>query len=195
MSYSVIIIIISGLAFAVSHSLLANQRLKNRVYAWGLSRQRYRLCYVIIAVLLTTIWLVYIHRLPDQPLFAIDGTGLWLCYSIQAGGLIIFFLSLKPIDGPAFLGLRRFADDKEPFVEQGIYRYIRHPMYSGIMIILFAMPSQSYNSLTLYCLFSLYFVIGSRLEEVRMLKEHPEYNDYRHRVPAFIPHRWRPFTG
>lgn len=192
MLFTVIAIVISGLLFGLSHSLLASQRLKNIAYDYGLSPQHYRLGYVVIATAFTVAWLGYVHRLPDQFAYAIDGIGMWACYSVQLVALLLFVLSLLPINGAAFLGLRPFSDDslganKEPFIEQGIYRYVRHPMYSSIMLMMFASPVQSYNSLTLYIVISIYFLIGSRLEEQRMIKNHPDYVDYQRRVPAFIP--------
>lgn len=184
---SVIIIFVSGLLFSAIHSLLASQRLKDFIDTKGLTPQQYRLIYVIIAIVLTIVWLAAIHRLPDQPLYILTGYGQWLCYGLQLIGIVTFWLSLQPIDTRAFLGLRQFKDNKEAFIEEGIYRYIRHPMYSGLMLLMFAMPTQTYNSLALYSLISLYFLIGSRLEERRMITTHPEYNDYCNRVPAFIP--------
>jgi len=191
MIFSVITIILSALVFAACHSLLACLNIKDIAYRHNISPRRYRLIYVIIAILLSSIWLAYIHQLPDQSLYSIQGTGQWLCYGTQALGILLFYASLQPIDTPAFLGLRNFSTDREPFIEQGIYRYIRHPMYSSIILLMIAMPRQSINSLTLYLLIGIYFIIGSRWEEQRMINEHPEYIDYRNRVPAFIPVRRR----
>lgn len=185
---STICILLSTLVFAIIHSLLATQRLKNLASSHGLPSQHYRLTYVIIATMMTAAWLVVIKQLPDQPLYSLNAPAL--CYGLQAGAVVLFWLSLQPIDRRAFLGLKAFSEDKEAFIERGIYRHLRHPMYSSIIIMMFAMPAQSRNSLTLFILITLYFIIGSRLEERRMLAIHPEYAGYRLRVPAFIP-RWR----
>ena len=187
MSYSVIAIWVSTFLFAILHSALSSQTSKNKCYALGISPQVYRLLYVILAIAITSVWLGFIHRLPDQVLYVIHGIWRWCLYGLQLTGLWVFFSALRPIDVLAFLGMRAFANQIEPFIETGIYRYIRHPMYSGILLIFFGMPAQSVNSLNLYVSITLYFVIGSRLEERRMLADHPEYKEYRKRVPAFIP--------
>lgn len=183
----VMLIILSGLLFAVVHSMLASNLIKTRCYAYGLSPQRYRLLYVILALLTTAVWLAFIDRLPDGILYKVNGSAQYLLIALQLAGILLFMLSLRPIDVRAFLGLKEFPAQLEPFIEQGIYRYLRHPMYSSIMLIMFAMPSQSRNSLTLYIVVAAYFILGSRLEEQRMLIMHPEYADYRKRVSAFIP--------
>ena len=183
--FSIVCILISTLVFALVHSVLATQRVKNLGSAHGLRSQHYRFAYVIIATMMTIAWLYFIKQLPDQPLYSLDDPAL--CYTIQAGAIALFWLSLKPIDIRAFLGLSPFSNGREEFIDQGIYRHLRHPMYSSVIIMMFAMPIQSRNSLTLYSLVTLYFIIGSRLEERRMLALHPEYVAYRLRVPAFIP--------
>ncbi|MES0372332.1 MAG: NnrU family protein [Mariprofundaceae bacterium] len=178
---------ISGLLFALIHSLFAAESCKRLFYRLGMTPQRYRLLYSIFAVLLTLIWLFYIYQLTDSPLYQVSGWLNWLLVLLQLSGLWIVLVSLKAFDTALFLGMKSMIDDKEPFHEHGIYRYIRHPMYSGFMLALFASPAQSVNSLNLALYIALYFLIGSRFEEQRMIRMHPEYIDYRNRVSAFIP--------
>jgi len=73
---------------------------------------------------------------------------------------------------------------------RGIYKYIRHPMYAGAILFLFAKPEMSVNSFHVALAVSLYFIIGSRLEEKRMLVEHPDYAGYQQQVGAFVPKLW-----
>ncbi len=182
-----IAVILSSLVFFIAHSLLASHFCKRIASRLGVSEQSYRRAYVVFALLTTLLWLAFIHGLPDQMLYHFENPTTWLLRLTQLGGFMIFFFSLLPIDGLAFLGLRSNQGPLDNFVEAGIYRHIRHPMYSGIMLIMLATPDQSLNGLTLYILISLYLILGSRLEENRLLHECPAYADYRHRVPAFIP--------
>ncbi|MDX8403627.1 MAG: isoprenylcysteine carboxylmethyltransferase family protein [Mariprofundaceae bacterium] len=180
---------ISGLLFALVHSIFAAEPCKRLFYRLGMTPQRYRLLYSIFALLLTLMWVFYIYPLPDSPLYRLSGWLNWLLVLLQIFGLWIVLLSLKAFDVALFLGIKAMIDSKEPFHEHGIYRYMRHPMYSGFMLALFASPAQSVNSLNLAICITLYFLIGSRFEEQRMIRMHHEYSDYRKRVPAFIP--WR----
>lgn len=178
---------LATLIFAVIHSLLAMQSVKQRFYAYNISPQRYRLIYVVVAILLTGIWLVSIYTLPDRALYHLDGIAKISATTLQGIALFIIWLSLRPIDVPAFLGLRPFTDDIEPFIERGIYRHIRHPMYSSLILLQAASPTQTCNSLALLAAITTYFIIGARFEEQRLLAGHPAYADYRRRVSAFIP--------
>jgi len=184
---SVLWIWLTGLIFAVSHSLLASLRCKGWMYAHGLPEPRYRLLYSVVGILTTAAWVWYVHQLPDAPLYQTDGLIRGLLISLQLLGLIVALAAFQPIDGLVFLGLRKAKASTDPFVERGIYRWLRHPMYAGAMLILLAMPEQTYNGLNFALMICLYFIIGSRFEEARMLVGHPDYAAYRQRVPAFIP--------
>ena len=184
---SVILIVLSGILFALVHSMLAKNTFKSKCYALGLTQQHYRLAYTMIAVLSTVAWLIFTHSLPDRALYEVTGIWRWQLYAIQVAGLTLLVLSVKSVEIMPFLGLANFTNDTEPFREHGIYRIVRHPMYTGIMLLMYAQPSQSVNNLVLFTVIAIYFIVGSRFEESRMLDSHPEYRDYCRRVPAFIP--------
>ncbi len=178
---------LTGLLFAISHSLLASQSCKRWAYRHDLREPRYRLVYSILAVLATGIWVFYVHQLPDTPLYQTGGLIRAALVAVQILGLAIVLAAFQPIDGPAFLGLRMAKGGNDPFIVRGIYRWLRHPMYAGAMLILLAMPEQTWNGLHFSLAICMYFIIGSRFEEARMLSAHPDYADYRRRVAAFIP--------
>lgn len=177
----------SSLGFSITHSLLASNGCKRLAHRVGLSPRHYRLGFTIFAVLLTAVWLAFVHMLPDTPLYRLHGLGLVPCYALQLLGAWLLWRAARAFDMRIFLGLAPMPASGEPFTERGIYRHLRHPMYSGVLLMLLAMPAQSVNSLHLLAAIALYFVLGSRLEERRMLADHPGYADYRRRVPAFWP--------
>jgi len=178
---------ISGLLFALVHSALATTGMKQRLLRLGIDAQRYRLGYSLLALLLTILWLVWMHQLPDAPLYHVHGWPSWVLMAIQLTGIAVLWQSFRAFDAALFLGLKSMPQAVEPFHEHGIYRYMRHPMYSGVMLILLASPVQTVNSMQLALVLCLYFILGSKLEEQRMLHDHPDYADYMRRVPAFIP--------
>jgi len=184
---SVIWIWTTGLAFAMIHSILATQRCKDTVYQHGMNPKRYRLTYSILATILTVLWLGFVHQLPDVSLYHLHGWVNGLMVVIQLTGLWVVVLSLRAIDTSAFLGLSANMDERDAFTEYGIYRHMRHPMYSGVMLALLASPVQTVNSLNLFAVIAVYFIIGSKFEERRMLITHPQYAEYQRRVPAFVP--------
>ena len=177
----------TGLLFAIIHSALASRRCKQWIYGSGIDEPRYRLYYSLLSVVTTALWIGFVHQLADTPLYHTDGIPRAILITLQAVGAVIALAAFIPIDGMAFLGLRPSPQGTDPFIVQGIYRYLRHPMYTGAMLILLAMPQQSWNGLHLALAVCIYFIIGARLEERRMLAAHPEYATYRNTVPAFIP--------
>ncbi|MBI1194335.1 MAG: isoprenylcysteine carboxylmethyltransferase family protein [Gammaproteobacteria bacterium] len=185
---------LSGLLFAVQHSLLAGTTCKSQACKLGLDAKTYRRFYVLAALLTTATWLTYVRSLPDQPLYTVHGAWSWALRGLQAIGLWMTWLALRPIDTLAFLGVRSGKNGPDGFIEAGIYRRLRHPMYSGVMLIMLAFPVQTQNSLNLYACVALYFILGARLEEGRLQRQYPAYADYRRRVPAFLP-RLRPLSG
>ncbi len=183
-------------AFALVHSLLAARPVADAIRrAFGWSAARYRLAYSLLALAATALWLAYVHALPDRPLYRLEGAAFWLAAALQAAGAGVVLASFRAFDARVFLGLAEPPREGEGFHERGIYRHLRHPMYAGVLLILFASPVQTVNSLHLALAVAAYFVIGSRLEEARIMRAHPAYADYRKRVPAFVPRavmRWRP---
>lgn len=74
-------------------------------------------------------------------------------------------------------------------VRSGPYKYVRHPIYTGILIGLCgtAVVDGAWHSVLAvgFALFGL--VYKSRIEEERMLKTFPEYEEYRRETAALIP--------
>jgi len=185
-SQGVLLIWLSGLLFALVHSLTASQSWKQWFYQRGCSETGYRLLYSMFSIGTTVAWVYFVHVLPDTPLYATSGGAEIALWALQGIGLMIGVAAFAPIDGMVFLGLKK-AEHTDPFVVKGVYRWLRHPMYVGAMLVLLAMPEQTLNGLHLTLVICLYFVLGSRFEERRMLAEHPEYADYQQQVGAFIP--------
>jgi protein-S-isoprenylcysteine O-methyltransferase Ste14 len=82
--------------------------------------------------------------------------------------------------------------EKHELVESGPYAYIRHPMYSGLLLMLLGVALYHGRSLWVIifvsCLFGLYF--KSQMEENLLAKAFPAYSEYRRRTKALIPFVW-----
>jgi protein-S-isoprenylcysteine O-methyltransferase Ste14 len=71
-----------------------------------------------------------------------------------------------------------------------VYKLIRHPLYLGFLLALWATPTMTIAHLVLAGALTTYIFIGIRLEEKDLIDAHPEYADYRKEVPMVVP-----FTG
>jgi protein-S-isoprenylcysteine O-methyltransferase Ste14 len=81
--------------------------------------------------------------------------------------------------------------DDEPLRLDGLHRFVRHPLYTGVFLILWGRVDGDFELATAVW-GSLYLLIGTWFEERRLVKLYDgSYVDYRRRVPAFIPWRGR----
>jgi protein-S-isoprenylcysteine O-methyltransferase Ste14 len=77
------------------------------------------------------------------------------------------------------------------FVTDGIYVRVRHPQYSGLFLITIGMLVQwpTFLTLLMWPLLSLaYYRLALREEKEMIQRFGNEYEAYRDRVPAFVPH-------
>jgi protein-S-isoprenylcysteine O-methyltransferase Ste14 len=91
-----------------------------------------------------------------------------------------------------FLGLAqiiaRRPKDSNGLSVSGFYGWVRHPLYFFSLLFLWLTPVMTTNLLAAYLLFTLYFYLGSFLEERRLLAEFGSaYREYQQRVPRLLP--------
>jgi protein-S-isoprenylcysteine O-methyltransferase Ste14 len=95
------------------------------------------------------------------------------------------FLGLTQLDE----GSRSTLARDDTFRQDGIHRWIRHPWYAAVFLVLWS-GAMTAADLVLATGLSVYTVIGTRLEERRMLASLGEpYARYVREVPAYVP--WR----
>lgn len=91
----------------------------------------------------------------------------------------------------AWCAFRGAAPCRDPaFRTPAAYRYVRHPIYTGWLILLWAAPVMTVSRLVLAAGLSLYVVLGARFEERDLLRRIPYYAQYRRKVPMLLP-SWR----
>ena len=76
-----------------------------------------------------------------------------------------------------------------PLVESGAYRLIRHPIYSGLVLVAigWGLVTGSIGALALAGLLFLLFAGKSRREEAWLIEAHPGYAAYQRRTKRLIP--------
>jgi protein-S-isoprenylcysteine O-methyltransferase Ste14 len=95
--------------------------------------------------------------------------------------------------GILYLGknLSPFPRPKEDtrLVLHGVYKVVRHPIYSGLIFGTFgwSLIIGSLIGLVLSVILFLFFDLKSRREENWLIERFPAYNDYRKRVKKLIP--------
>ncbi len=199
------------LAFGFLHSLCVRERVKiwaARLMGEMLTRGFYRFIYTLGSLLVTGITFYLIRRLPDQEIYQIRGFFRWLFHGVQLLGVIIGICTFRVIDFWRFVGLRQAVDflhgreiggdleglEEIGLVMNGAYGMVRHPLYlAGIMIFTFE-PNITRNGIAVSILADLYFIYGAFSEERRLISRYgKEYEEYRMKVPMFLPLR-NPFS-
>jgi protein-S-isoprenylcysteine O-methyltransferase Ste14 len=72
----------------------------------------------------------------------------------------------------------------EPF----LYRWVRHPLYVGWLMVFWAAPTMTIAHLFFAAVTTVYILVAIQLEERDLVAEHGRsYEDYRRRVPMLIP--------
>lgn len=130
--------------------------------------------------------------LVDKVLYRIPAPWSWLTIIIQAAALVLLVVGVSQTGAMSFLGFRQLlTGTDEPasrLVVDGLYRYVRHPLYFAGLVIIWLMPVMSCNLLALNIGLTLYILIGAFFEERKMLQDFGEtYADYRRRTPMLIP--------
>jgi protein-S-isoprenylcysteine O-methyltransferase Ste14 len=118
----------------------------------------------------------------------------WSVANPAVAGFILFGAGLAIfLAGFARLG-RNLTPFTEPrpdaqFVRSGIYAFVRHPLYTGVMMasLGWAVRCQSLASLAAALLLIPFFHAKTRREERWLCRKFPEYADYMKRVPRFLP--------
>jgi hypothetical protein len=192
----------SWMGYFVMHSALASLRLKSWVVLHYPERMPfYRLGFNILAtiLLLPMIWLIY--RNPGPTLWVWKGLGAWLSNGLALAALFGFIYSLKYYDTQEFLGLRQWkshtlrVEDQESFQLSPFHRHVRHPWYSFALVMIWLQDMNAAMLVTSVML-TIYFIIGSRLEEEKLAAYHGDvYRRYMKRVPGLIPLPWKSLTA
>jgi protein-S-isoprenylcysteine O-methyltransferase Ste14 len=156
--------------FGLQHSVMARPWFKQRVMA-RMPEQLQRVTYVHMAnaalFLLILLWQpipIEIWNVEDAPAREM----LWLLF---AAGWVVLFLGAWSFGILDLLGIEQVIAWREgrrhaPRLKTGfLYRWLRHPMYVGVLLGMWATPRMSFGHLLLALAMTGYVLIAMRYEE------------------------------
>ena len=182
--------------FAVQHSVMARPAFKRwwtRIVPEAAERSTYVLFSSLALIALFWFW---------QPLGGViwdigAPAGMNAMYIVYAAGWALLLYSTFLINHFDLFGLRQvwlqlIGKPFTPliFKTPWLYRQVRHPIYVGWLMIFWATPTMSLTHLVFALMTTAYILVGLRLEERDLIAAHPEYAEYKQRVPGLLP-----FTG
>jgi len=105
---------------------------------------------------------------------------------------LIFFLTMK--ENPHLSTVVRIQQDRgHKVITTGPYKYVRHPMYSGMIILYLSFPLSlgSFYALILSLAFIFLIILRTYLEDKTLQKELSGYHEYAKRVRyRLVPGVW-----
>lgn len=122
-----------------------------------------------------------IRVFPVSPVLKIVG-GVMLAGGVVVGLMSSYQLrkSLSPFPAPL---------KKGTLLTTGIYKYVRHPIYTSILMVLTGhlLTSPQTGRMIVTGLLAVLFFFKSRYEEKLLMANYPDYQDYKKRTGRFFP--------
>lgn len=184
-------------AYGGLHSLLASRRVKqwSRQTFGAAADRAYRLVFNLLGGLTFLPVLAVPLLLPGRLLYVVKPPWLWLLLALQLVAILLLSIGIRQTGALEFLGLAQLFGSEQgdrEFVTAGLYRWVRHPLYSAGLLFIWALPRMTTSLLALNLSITAYLYLGSLHEERRLLREFGDrYARYQRRVPRLVPRPWR----
>jgi methanethiol S-methyltransferase len=169
--------------FALHHSVFAREPIKQRV-ARLIPFRVVRAFYVWTASVLLLVMLALWQPIPGD-LYAVAGWRAIGHAIVQLCGLWLIARSVSRIDALELAGIRP-ASGRQALQITGPYRWVRHPLYLGWMLVVFGAAHMTANRFGFAAISTVYLLIAMPWEERSLLGAFGQaYADYQRAV------RWR----
>jgi protein-S-isoprenylcysteine O-methyltransferase Ste14 len=158
----------------------------------------YRLAYNLVAFLTVVPVYLYYRTVPSPLFWQWDGMLKIVPLFLWAGGIFLFIAGAGRYDIPEFMGVRQMRHNRLDasiasggrLSMDGIHRLIRHPWYTGGIMVVWA-RDMTVLDLIVNVILTAYFVIGACLEERKLIRAFGEpYRLYRNETSMFLPVKW-----
>jgi protein-S-isoprenylcysteine O-methyltransferase Ste14 len=158
----------------------------------------YRIFYNIFAIVTLIPVVLYTYSIRQTPFFDWQGYLLPIRFLLLVAGLLILYAGSTHYDMQTFLGFRQIRgkvnhnliNTSGEIDSTGILGIVRHPFYSGSILILWANNLDT-SMLIVNIILSIYLIVGTLLEEQKLVKEFGnQYREYQRKVSMLFPYKW-----
>ena len=186
------------LLFALKHSGMARRPFKRWLGSF-IARSAVRSIYVLVSCLAVIVLITLWQPMGGVVWFVESDIARALITAAYAGGWMLMIWATFLIDHFELFGLRQawcaLRDgtrcEDPAFGTPAAYRIVRHPIYAGWLIVIWASPIMTLTHLVLAMGMTAYTLLGIRLEERDLARRLPYYEQYRRKVPMLLPSLWR----
>jgi methanethiol S-methyltransferase len=179
--------------FAVQHSVMARPGFK-RWWTRMIPKEAERSTYILFASGALIVLYKYWEPIGGVVWSVQSPAGQTVLYALFVFGWALVFLSSFLINHFDLFGLRQvwLQLRGQPYTPVSFgtpvfYRIVRHPLYVGLLLAFWSAPTMTLTHLVFAIATTLYILIAIQLEEHDLIAEHPEYAQYRKRVPMLLP--------
>ncbi len=184
-----------SLFFFLQHSGMVRRSF--RAHLTRVLPDRYQVAFYAITSGIALTLVAILWQPTQRRLFVFTGPARWVITAAALSTLAIFVWTARTAESFDLLGLRPIRAHLKGrgarpshFVARGPYSWVRHPLYSCVLVLLWCTPVLTADRLLLNVLWSAWVCLGAALEERDLIADFGDvYRDYRQRVPMLIP--WR----
>lgn len=188
-------ILLSVGLYGLLHSLMAGARFKaafERRLGQAIYTRFFRFFFVVTGGITFIPSLLLIVLLPDRGIYSIPDPWVYLTLFIQGAAAVEILLVVQQTGATTFLGVEQILRPGLPPVEKlvtdGLYHYVRHPLYTLSLLIIWLTPTLTWDILAFNLGVTAYLWIGSIFEERKLARQFgQDYEDYRRRTPRLLP--------
>jgi len=181
--------------FFVQHSGMVRKSYQDRL-ALRIPRHFHAAIYAIVSGVVL-ISLLVLWQPTEVVLVTIEGPLRWCMRGWFVAALFGFVWGIKSLGSFDGFGIRPIKAKlagrqlrEQPLRIRGPYRWVRHPLYTFVLVLLWSSPDITADRLLLNTTWTAWIVIGSFFEERDLVAAFgDEYRRYRQRVPMLVPFR------
>lgn len=188
-------LILLGL-FAAQHSVMARRSFKKwwtRIVPEAVERSTFVLAASLVLAILAWQW----RPIPEPVVWQLEGAAAAATWFVFWLGWGIALVSTFLIDHFELFGLRQAASPvvgapvpEAEFRTPSLYRYVRHPLYFGLILAFWSVPTMSAGHLLYSAGGTAYILLGAWFEERDLVRQFGDtYRRYREEVGMLLP--WR----
>jgi len=145
----------------------------------------------------TLLVLLLLWQRSDTVVFSAGGPARWILRAVLAAAVLGFALAVRSLRAFDPFGLRPLSahlheqgQSAMPLTIEGMYRWVRHPLYALSLVLFWASPDLTLDRMLFAILWTTWVAIGTRLEERDLVEDFGDaYRAYQRSTPMLIP--WR----